>query len=143
MPILGNLVLYFWPTHCPNILQAASCHQNICGKIAHSFRLQAACNNAHYTGCVLVPAYDTCYHKEDLGASYRGRVNFTSKGPCDPWVNHVFFNPQQYVSLQYVIEDNLCTSVGIWRNSPMCETQGKTICNIPECTGKVLFCFTS
>lgn len=79
-------------------------------------------------------AAETCFHKNDTGASYRGSVNFTTHhdGECENTdkENALEFNPE----LQYVLDGNNCVNLRLWLEAPFCSVNGvRTVCGIPEC----------
>ena len=79
-------------------------------------------------------AVETCYHTHDIGAGYRGTMNFAHLGACTHWSRHIMLNPNSYIENRYVLAENFCSSTHFFEDKPWCSTvKGASECGMPPC----------
>ena len=95
---------------------------------------------------------EKCYRAYDLGFYYRGTVNVTNKGPCEPWSTWYKYNFAGEIAEKYNdysgLDENYCRNSvagnvgGYWwdiewvkqQKEPWCMVQNHRVkCGIPQC----------
>ena len=102
------------------------------------------CGHPQMTNLILTDV-PHCYNEIDKGFYYRGNVNVTKRGPCEPWslVHRIDALDENYDHVG--LEENDCRSTVpmVEQPSPWCYVKGQQeICGIESCPG-ISFTFIS